>query len=58
VCFVVWVPKLNGQEGNIDEATHAISDARVTHREEIGFSYFVFGVSDALAPVVAKLAGT
>jgi hypothetical protein len=32
----------------------------VTHREEIGFSYFVFGasVSEALAPVVAKLAGT
>jgi len=29
-------------------------------REEIGFSYFVFGagVSDSLAPVVAKLAGT
>src|SRR5438477_8559820 len=29
-------------------------------REELGFSYFVFGaeVSDALAPVVAKLAGT
>src|SRR5204863_2398642 len=29
-------------------------------REEIGFSYFVFGadVSDALAPVVAELAGT
>jgi hypothetical protein len=29
-------------------------------REEIGFSYFVFGadVSEALAPVVAKLAGT
>jgi hypothetical protein len=43
VCFVVWVPKLNGHEDNIDEATHAISDARVTHREEIGFSYFVFG---------------
>jgi hypothetical protein len=21
VCFVVWVPKLNGHEGNIDEAT-------------------------------------
>ena len=60
MCFVVWVPKLNGHEDNIDEATHAISDARVTHREEIGFSYFVFGasVSDALAPVVAKLAGT
>jgi hypothetical protein len=59
VCFAVWVPKLNGQEDNIDESTHAISDARVTHREEIGFSYFVFGasVSDALVPVVAKLAG-
>ena len=41
VCFAVWVPKLNGHEDNIDEATHAISDARVTHREEIGFSYFV-----------------
>jgi hypothetical protein len=29
-------------------------------RKEIGFSYFVFGadVSDALAPVVAELAGT
>ncbi len=29
-------------------------------REELGFSYFVFGadVSDALAPVVARLAGT
>jgi alkanesulfonate monooxygenase SsuD/methylene tetrahydromethanopterin reductase-like flavin-dependent oxidoreductase (luciferase family) len=29
-------------------------------REELGFSYFVFGaeVSDSLAPVVAKLAGT
>jgi hypothetical protein len=29
-------------------------------REEIGFSYFVFGadVCDALAPVVAELAGT
>jgi hypothetical protein len=29
-------------------------------REEIGFSYFVFGVdvSDAPAPVVAELAGT
>jgi hypothetical protein len=29
-------------------------------REEIGFSYFVFGadVSDALAPVVAELAAT
>ena len=29
-------------------------------REELGFSYFVFGaeVSDALAPVVAELAGT
>ena len=55
MCFAVWVPKLNGQEDNIDEATHAISDARVTHREEIGFSYFVFGaaVFDALAPVVA-----
>jgi hypothetical protein len=28
-------------------------------REELGFSYFVFGaeVSDALAPVVAELAG-
>jgi hypothetical protein len=54
------MPKLNGHEDNIDEATHAISDARVTHREEIGFSYFVFGASvfDALAPVVAKLAGT
>jgi hypothetical protein len=28
-------------------------------REEIGFSYFVFGAdsADALAPVVAKLAG-
>jgi hypothetical protein len=40
----------------MDEATHAISDACVTHREEIGFSYFVFGasVSDALAPVVAN----
>jgi len=52
--------QLNGHEDNIDEATHAISDACVTHREEIGFSYFVFGasVSDALAPVVAKLAGT
>ena len=60
MCFVVWVPKLNGHEDNTDEATHAISDARVTHREEIGFSYVVFGasVSDALAPVVAKLAGT
>ena len=45
MCFVVWVPKLNGHEGNIDEATHAISDARVTHREEIGFSYFVFGAA-------------
>jgi hypothetical protein len=60
VCLVVWAPKLNGHEDNIDEATHAISDARVTHREEIGFSYFVFGadLSDALAPVVARLAGT
>ena len=60
MCFVVWVPKLNGHEDNIDEATHAISDARVTHREEIGLSYFVFGadVFDALAPVVARLAGT
>jgi hypothetical protein len=60
VCFVVWVPKLNGHEDNIDEATHAISDARVTHREEIGFSYSSLGASvfDALAPVVAKLAGT
>jgi hypothetical protein len=29
-------------------------------REELGFSYFVFGaeVSDALAPVVAELAAT
>jgi hypothetical protein len=29
-------------------------------RDEIGFSYLVFGadVSDALAPVVAELAGT
>ena len=29
-------------------------------REEIGLSYFVFGadLSDALAPVIARLAGT
>jgi hypothetical protein len=29
--FVVWVPKLNGHEDNVDEATHTISDPRVTH---------------------------
>jgi hypothetical protein len=59
VCFVVWVPKLNGHQDNIDVASHAIFDARVTHREEIGLSYVVFGaaVCDALAPVVVKLAG-
>jgi hypothetical protein len=45
VCFAVWVPQLNGHEDNIDEATPAISDARVTHREEIGFSYLGFGAS-------------
>jgi hypothetical protein len=45
--------------GAIDVASHAIFDARVTHREEIGLSYVVFGaaVCDALAPVVVKLAG-
>ena len=54
------MPKLNGQQDYIDGATHAISDARVTRREEIGFSFFVCGaaVSDALAPVVARLAVT
>jgi hypothetical protein len=39
------VAKLNGHEDNIDETTHAISDARGTHREEIGFSYLVFGAA-------------
>ena len=29
--FVVWVPKLNGREDNVAEATHTISDPRVTH---------------------------
>ena len=38
----------------------AAADEIQRRREELGFSYFVFGaeVSDALAPVVAKLAGT
>jgi hypothetical protein len=29
--FVVWVPKLDGREKNVPEATHTVSDARVTH---------------------------
>lgn len=38
----------------------AIADELQRRREEIGFSYFVFGANfaEALAPVVARLAGT
>ena len=29
--FVVWVPKLDGQERDVPEATHTVSDPRATH---------------------------
>jgi hypothetical protein len=29
--FIVWVPKLDGKEKNVPEATHTVSDPRVTH---------------------------
>jgi hypothetical protein len=37
----------------------AAAAEEIQRREEIGFSYFVFGAdfADTLAPVVAKLAG-
>jgi alkanesulfonate monooxygenase SsuD/methylene tetrahydromethanopterin reductase-like flavin-dependent oxidoreductase (luciferase family) len=42
-----------------DDPAAAVEEIK-RRREEIGFSYFVFGadVSDALAPVVSELAGT
>jgi hypothetical protein len=29
--YIVWVPKLDGQESNVDEATHTIGDPRANH---------------------------
>jgi hypothetical protein len=45
--FVVWVPKLNGHENDVDEATHTISDTRVTHYWD-GNGYLVDAYNDAL----------
>lgn len=29
--FIVWVPKLDGHESNVDEATHTVGDPRASH---------------------------
>jgi hypothetical protein len=29
--FIVWVPKLDGHENNVPEATHTVADSRATH---------------------------
>jgi hypothetical protein len=29
--FIVWVPKLDGREANVDQATHTVADPRASH---------------------------
>jgi hypothetical protein len=29
--YIVWVPKLDGQENNVPEATHTVADTRAGH---------------------------
>ncbi len=38
--YIVWVPKLDGHENNVGEATHTIADPRATHYWD-GDSYLV-----------------
>jgi hypothetical protein len=48
------------QPSGLPDDPAAAAEEIQRRRDELGFSYFVFGaeVSDSLAPVVAELAGT
>jgi hypothetical protein len=45
--YIVWVPKLDGRESNVPEATHTISDTRATHYWD-GDSYLVHAYDQTL----------
>jgi hypothetical protein len=45
--YIVWVPKLDGHEKNVDQATHTVADPRVSHYWD-GDGYLVHAYDQTL----------
>jgi hypothetical protein len=45
--YIVWVPKLDGHENNVPEATHTVADPRASHYWDAG-SYLVHAYDQTL----------
>jgi hypothetical protein len=45
--YIIWVPKLDGHENNVPEATHTVADLRASHYWD-GDGYLVHAYDQAL----------